>query len=108
MTHEEVEQLIVRETAARHRQDMRHLSVLGGIDEERLLRWSRRTSVGRYALTALLVALVGLGTSEAVAATRHYKFLLEGDMTNCQYIASQGDPQQAYDTLTAILQQSKP
>lgn len=106
MTHQEIENLIARESAVRRRESLQHLASLGEADTAPLARWSRHATVRRYLAGALVVVVSGVGVGTVTAQTLPYRAVAEDSTGRYCYTVSQGDPLEAYDTLrTTLLKQ---
>lgn len=103
MTHKEIDSLLDQEIRHRQGQDMRHLASLVVLDKGRLSRWRHQATVIRYAATTCLVLATWMGTNTAVAQTRPQQDFAKDSESGYNYIVSQGDPVEAYDSLLTTL-----
>lgn len=103
MTHEEIESLLDHESRLRRQQDMRHIASLVVLDKGRMSSWRHQTTVNRYILTACLILATWMGTNTAVAQTRPQQDFAKDSESGYNYIVSQGEPAEAYDSLSKTL-----
>ena len=105
MTHQEIENLLMAEAARRRQEALRHIAPLGGVDTAKLLRWKRRATVLRCMVAIGLMTVAPLFADKAFAQQpmRGSTLAQGAGHDSYTYIVSQGDPEQTYDTLCAIL-----
>ena len=103
MTHEEIENLIGREAARRKREDLQHMYALSRADVSQMAHWRRHTLVYRVAIVIGLMIGTGVVTSQVVAQPLERHTYQGRESADYNYIVTEGDPEEIYDTLSLIL-----